>query len=336
MKRQRVHRHRSHHIRNISFSVGILFIILVIALFFPPRFPKYASLLPFAQYDDSVGVISSSIANEPADVNPTCNPILLTHGEKTEHVIVFFHGFTSCPGQFLELGERFYDLGYNVYIPRAPFHGLKDKRTFALDNLTAEKYTAYAERAVSVAGGLGTHVTVMGISGGGVLASWIAVHDHTLYKAVAIAPSYGFKEIPQWVVNPFIHIMRLLPSQYRWYDERKIGKSDDPGNGYHGFTTHSLVEILIVGQAVGRQLLSGNVRAQHFLLVSNANDLVVDINYIRNIQTKLGSSSHTSGRVLFFEFDRELGMGHDIIDTNVNQQQRQLVLDTLMLRIGSN
>ena len=67
-----------------------------------------------------------------------CITKLFDHGKQTEHVIVLMHGFTNCPEQFNELGRQHFDAGNNVLIPRMPYHGLSDRLTDVLVNITAE------------------------------------------------------------------------------------------------------------------------------------------------------------------------------------------------------
>jgi esterase/lipase len=82
-----------------------------------------------ATYADAVARIQAFQAREGAEVNPLCRTALLTHGQWVERAITFLHGFTSCPKQFDQLGQRFFERGYNVFIPREPNHGLADRMT---------------------------------------------------------------------------------------------------------------------------------------------------------------------------------------------------------------
>ena len=73
------------------------------------------------------------------DLNIECGTKLFTHGEKTDNVIVFLHGFTSCPDQFSQLGQEYFERGYNVYIPRVPRHGIKDRLGNPLKGLNCRR-----------------------------------------------------------------------------------------------------------------------------------------------------------------------------------------------------
>ena len=129
---------------------------------------------------------------EGPELNPVCRSILLTHGLRTERAVVFFHGYTNCPQQFSELGKIFYDMGYNVLIPRLPRHGLADRKVENLSPLKAEELRDCADISVDIACGLGQKVYVAGLSAGGTLSAWIAQNRSEVTRAVLIAPALGF------------------------------------------------------------------------------------------------------------------------------------------------
>ena len=81
-----------------------------------------------------VAAIEALAAADGADaaIDPRCVPYVLHHGAATERAIVLFHGFTNCPRQFSALAQQFFERGFNVYVPRLPRHGLRDKLTTEL------------------------------------------------------------------------------------------------------------------------------------------------------------------------------------------------------------
>ncbi len=105
--------------------------------------------------------------------------------------------YTSCPEQFRQLGQEFFDKGYNVYIPRQPYHGLQEQIDNELRYLRAEDLAAYGTESADIAQGLGEHVTVAGLSGGGTVASWLAQYRSDVDVAMPIAPFLGIGFIPQ-------------------------------------------------------------------------------------------------------------------------------------------
>ena len=130
---------------------------------------------PAGDYAAAVERIEALWAGEASlPMNPQCRLKFMTHGQKVERAIAFVHGYTNCPQQFNELGQQFYDLGYNVLIAPAPHHGLVDRMTTDQARLTAQELTAYADEVVDIAQGLGEHVTLAGISMGGTTTAWAA------------------------------------------------------------------------------------------------------------------------------------------------------------------
>ena len=113
---------------NITGVLIILLLLLTIIVWLsvkPVNLNEVITSTPASNYEEALNRIEAVQAVEAAngDLNPVCLSKLMTHGERTENAIVFLHGFTSCPEQFEQLGEAFFNQGYNVYIPRLPGHG---------------------------------------------------------------------------------------------------------------------------------------------------------------------------------------------------------------------
>src|SRR5258708_20686465 len=138
----------------------------------PPRVSGLVSRPePAARYDQALEQVAALHAQEATGHNPLCHTQLLTHGQKTERVIAFIHGYTNCPMQFAALAETFYQRGFNTLTVLMPHHGLADRLTDEHRRLTAEELLAYADEVVDSARGLGEHVTLLGLSGGRVGAA---------------------------------------------------------------------------------------------------------------------------------------------------------------------
>src|SRR6185436_11336981 len=181
---------------------------------------------PVSTYAEAVARIEALHAKEPPDINPVCCRQFMTHGLKVEKVIVFLHGYTNCPEQFRSLGEIFYNLGYNVLIPCYPHHGLQDRLTAHQARLTAEELVAVAEEVVDIAHGLGSHITLVGLSCGGVMTGWAAQHRADLDKAVLISPAFGLHVIPPPLTSFAMFLAMRLPNFFRWWDAK--AKADLP------------------------------------------------------------------------------------------------------------
>src|ERR1043165_7550005 len=114
---------------------------------------------PVTSYEAAIKEIKSMQAADNEDlVHDVCITKLFDHGASTEHVLVLFHGFSTCPEQFNDLGKQYFDAGYNVLIPRLPYHGLKDRLTDALGHLTAEELASFGDKVVDICHGLGKKI----------------------------------------------------------------------------------------------------------------------------------------------------------------------------------
>src|ERR1043165_263519 len=150
---------------------------------------------PITTYEEAVAYVNAMQEHDKQDLtHDVCVTKLYTHGAQREHVIVLLHGFTTCPQQFDELGKRYYEAGHNVFIPRIPHHGLSDRLTNALVDLTAEDFAAFGDNVTDIAHGLGKKVTLMGLSGSGTLVAWLAQNREDIDFAFPIAPLLGRSE----------------------------------------------------------------------------------------------------------------------------------------------
>src|ERR1044071_8495412 len=101
-----------------------------------------------------------------------------------------------------------------------PYHGLSNRLTDQLVDLTAENLSAFGDQVIDIAHGLGKKITVMGISGSGTLVAWLAQNRADIDFAFAIAPLFGLAFIPSSFTKLFerTSISLLLRSE-----ERRVG-----------------------------------------------------------------------------------------------------------------
>ena len=170
-------------------------------------------------YNQSVADIQKVIADDTAnsEVRPDCRPILKTHGKKTARAVMILHGVSGCPNGPAELAERFYQAGYNVYVPRAPHHGLSDKKLHS--QVRAAELVKFMSDSAGLVSGLGDELGVIGHSGGGTLATWLAQYGGGLFSRVLlIAPYYepDASKAPKWQMALLRNVYgnHLLPDQF--------------------------------------------------------------------------------------------------------------------------
>jgi len=300
-------------IRRWWFVLLIVIVVLgiVVGLFIPWNIGTLLSHpRPVQSYAEAVQRIEALRAYKASNVNPVCRVQFLTHGQKVERTIVLVHGYTNCPQQFRELGQRFYDLGYNVLIAPLPHHGLADRMTDEQSQLTPGELVAYADEMVDIAQGLGEQVVMAGISAGGVTTAWAAHHRSDLDLAVLISPAFGFKQIPTPLTAPVMNLFSVLPESYEWWDPLLQAKGGLP-HAYPRYSRRALAQILRLGFAVqvGAQQVPPATRT--ILVVTNANDS--SVNNILTTDVVKNWREH-GANLTTYEFEADLRLGHDLID----------------------
>ena len=268
---------------------------------------------PVSRYEEALARVQSMQEQDKKDlVHDVCITKLYTHGGQTEHAVVLLHGFTTCPEQFNELGKGYYEAGNNVFIPRMPYHGLSDRLTDALINLTAENLAAFGDKVLDIAHGLGKRVTVMGISGSGTLVTWLAQNRADLDYAFAIAPLFGLAFIPTRLTRLFERIALLLPNFFLWWDPRT--KADNPFSIYYAYPrypSHALVEILRLGMITRAQAeKSAPACSKVTIIINDAEPAVSNAEIMKLIRLW---RKHAKASVDEYHFEKEMKLPHDII-----------------------
>jgi esterase/lipase len=314
-------------------ALGGLFGALVLIILFLYAYPINVDSLvsqprPSQSFEESLQRIDMRRKAESEIIDPSGRTMLMDHGKKVERVIVFFHGFTKSPRQFEALGAQFYNLGYNVYIPRIPYHGYKKFMSAHLERLTAQDLAQASDEAVDIAQGLGEHVTVAGISMGGVMAGWVAQLRHDVDQAVIIAPSFGINNVPNCFLKPSINFLTIAPSFFIWWDSQKKNNLDVPQATYYGFPSRAIGEVFRLGWDVQILEKKSRAAAHSILIITNANDHAVskeEINVVIHNWQKYDISQIQS-----YEFSKKFNVGHDLIDPQQPDQNVSAVYPKLI------
>src|SRR6266853_4334843 len=171
-------------------------------------------------YQAGIEIAGSFQALDGPNVNPVCGTRVYVHGQRTKRSLVLLHGFTNCPQQFDALGKSFYELGWNVLIPRYPRHGYSDRLTTSIAELRADMLIALANRSAEAGTGLGERLTVAGLSLGGILTGYLAQTRDEIERGVLIAPMFGLKPIPGPALAALARTANLLPNFYIWWNAK--------------------------------------------------------------------------------------------------------------------
>lgn len=268
---------------------------------------------PVASFEEAFARVKAIQAEDNKDLaRDVCITKLYDHGKQVEHIIVLLHGFTNCPEQFNELGKQYYEAGYNVFIPRMPYHGLTDRLTDELVNLTAENLADFGDQVIDIAHGLGKKITVMGISGSGTLVAWLAQNRADIDFAFAIAPLFGLAFIPASLTKIFERVVLVLPNFFLWWDPRT--KADNPYSTYYAYPrypTRALVEMIRLGSITRSEAeLSPPKTSNITMIINDAEPAVSNAEILKllKIWRKYGK-----GNLSEVHFEKDLKLPHDII-----------------------
>ncbi|MDP8213052.1 MAG: alpha/beta hydrolase [Candidatus Zapsychrus exili] len=265
---------------------------------------------PILDYEQSISAINKKIDHEKGVVADHGFTRVLTHGKKTEHTIVLYHGFTNCPRQYEQLEQRFFEKGYNVYVPRYPYHGLADRYTKEIRKLTLKDIIDVCDSSVDIARGLGEKVSVLGLSLGGVMAAFSSQFRDDIEKSFVLVPSFAWYFLPG-VIRPIVNLCYLLPNMFLWWDPVKKDKRQCPYSMYHHFSSRQMGHIMRLGLSVLYAAKKQAPKSKDIVVMTDETDIAVD----EKATQKLIKDWRRHGAcVQFYCFGKELGIEHDIID----------------------
>ncbi|MDQ6941271.1 MAG: alpha/beta hydrolase [Candidatus Eremiobacteraeota bacterium] len=278
-----------------------------------------------ASYDDAVRLIRGLIARDAADaaVLPAAIPRLYVHDKPVQHAVVLFHGFTNCPQQFDELAQRFHARGCNVYVPRIPHHGLKDRLTRDLAGVTVDELADFATFAFALTRPLGATVSALGLSLGGTMVQWLA-QTQPVDLAVPIAPFLIPYPLPPFIGQPAMRLLATLPSMYFWWDFH-IKEKCLPHYAYPGYPTHALARIVFFGNVIFAAAERAKPSGRRCVLVLGERDNAIDNGSARHL-TELWNARGAGYTELLLT---GLGPRHDVIDPTTYPRGRTAVYPKL-------
>lgn len=275
---------------------------------------------PVNEYAAAIAGLEKIRADERAQpLVEVCQTQWMTHGQKTEKVIVLYHGLSTCPRQFQELGQEFFKRGYNVLIPRFPEH-VNISRNTAYMTPTAAQFRAMADTSIDLAHGLGEKVYVMGLSGGGGIASWVAQERSDVERVVSIAPFYGLGLLPSWFSQWATNLLTRIPN---------IPAPGPSHNDYQyfGMSSRGVGESMRFAQVAREDAAQKKMAAPSFVLITNEADVAVSNSMARQVNENRRARG---AQVEEFIFDSSFRLPHDLIDVHNPHQNAALVYPILI------
>ncbi|PIV90742.1 hypothetical protein COW46_01190 [Candidatus Gracilibacteria bacterium CG17_big_fil_post_rev_8_21_14_2_50_48_13] len=314
-------------------TIGVFILIGLLAtiasmLFFPVENPLPAPLaqISYASFDDAIRAIPTLDVTESDKLRDDCRSIALHSGKKEARVVVLLHGYTNCPKQFLELGERIHAQGVNVLIPRAPGHGYADRATDALSFVTAKDFLTYTHASIAIADAMGDTVTLVGLSGGGTLTLWAALFEPAVDEFIAIAPVAYPRGFEPLLRNAVIRYAAWTPSEFSWWDKEQKERLPGPAHAYRGYASRSMGAILHIAAFAEQQLRPG-VLSKKMTFIINEADKALREDSLLMLADKF---ARAGADVRTIVFEKALGYPHDLIDPENIQEKKDAVYDVFM------
>ena len=304
---------------SVIVSIGIVAFLAVLSIWvlWPVRqiSLQTASIHPFSFAGAQTEVAKINQTEKSEGVIAGCYSKLYIHPQPTAQAVVVFHGVGACPQQFSVVAQYFYDHGYNVYVPLTPEHGRADNLNHA--KVTAQQLIDYVNTSVNITDGLGSHIGVIGLSGGGNLATWAAEYRPEVKRLLALSPFYepSVSQAPKWKIRPLMVLYgnHLVPDA--------LNKPNDP---QHALSYYALAQYVTVFHNLPEPLKKTNL--QHVAVVMAADDDLIDQPLALKTLGNIASTDHLT--LEHYEVPASFKLGHDIVSPdNQYVAQNQAFLD---------
>jgi alpha-beta hydrolase superfamily lysophospholipase len=284
---------------------------------------------PAQSYEEGVARAREIMALDGPDVLPAARSALYEHGRRTPLAVVLLHGYTNSPAQYAAFAPMLFQRGVNVFVPRMPEHGDRNRLTDRIAALTATALVQRVSEALDAASGIGERVGVLGISMGGTLAAWAAQY-RSVAVAVPVAPDFALLELTYPVSRFVARVLSALPNVFLWWDPRERERHH-PLTAYPRFSTRALAQTLLIGDDVYADARLRSPRAERIVTVVNRTDPAVNNEVTQ--QVSLEWSGWNPGGVEYVEL-RRLPENHDIVDPQNPLARTGLVYPRLLTALG--
>ena len=287
-------------------AVSLVILVSLVAFIPVPTAGLTSHPRPLTSYSAAMAAASAVQRTDDSIAAPRGRTIVLTHGKATARSVVLLHGFTNSPLQFDSLAAMLYREGDNVYVPRLPDHALRVGGATMLAKVTAEALRDAADGAADIARGLGDSVVVVGLSGGGTMALWLAQFRGDVHRVVIIAPLVAVARVPRIVETPAIGLSIRLP-EITHADPRDSLQPDRE----LGWSTHGVGQILRLGLAARRASNTTPPAVHDVRILLNANDRTISPTPVLTLARRW---LRARAFVAAYELPDSLRLPHDVID----------------------
>lgn len=312
--------------RKIYTALSCIFLIALIFFLFNNSYDPLILTPQRISISEAEDIQRLNISNAPFEIDPDCESIL-DYDKNRDKSILLFHGYTNCPAQYKQLIPELTEAGYNVYAPLLPYHGSIDKLTDATGYLTSELLNRHVEDSISITASMNVDITVLGISGGGVLAT-TALASPEVNQVVAVAPSYLPDILPQSLITPSTKLANILPNYIDFWNEKvALNNPGRPSYAYRRFSTKSIAAYQELTLSLTK---SSREKTGELTIILNPNDKGINNDYARSYPEKLKDFNITS---TVQHIPEEWELEHDIIDPNQSFAKPELVYPYILERL---
>lgn len=221
------------------------------------------------------------------EISESGRTLVFDHGRPVEQATLLFHGLAASPRQFISVAQALHERGHNVFVPRLPRHGHRNRLSEALASMNAAQLEACAAEALAVARGLGERVNVAGFSLGGLLTAYLAQNEH-LRRAVAVSPFLGIALVPSFFRMPIARWVLARPNRFLWWDP-VLREKQMPEHGYPRFATHAVAQGLTLAHQVLEAAAHNPPATDDIVLVLNPRDSTVNKRAILRLAARWSS-----------------------------------------------
>lgn len=265
--------------------------------------------MPDADYERAREQLTRFFERDGERIAEHSRTLAFDHGRRTQRATVLFHGLSASPRQLMGIAQALHSRGHNVFVPRLPRHGYRDRLSRALETLDSRQLKACADESLAIAQGLGEEVHVAGFSLGGLLACY-AGQIAPVHSAVALSPFLGVKFLPSSLRAVAARVALALPNQFYWWDPI-LRERQQPEHGYPQYSTHALAHGLSLAGELFVRARTDPPAAAHLTLITHRWEPAVNNRAIHKLARLWDASKPGSLEVVKL---RGVPMVHDIVE----------------------
>ena len=265
--------------------------------------------MPDAAYARARERLQRFLERDGDRIGVSTRTLAFDHGRRTEHATVLFHGLSASPRQLVAIAEGLHARGHNVFVPRLPRHGYRDRHSRALETLDSRQLKACAADALEIAQGFGERVHVAGFSLGGLLSCY-AGQIAPVHSALALSPFLGVKFLPASLRALAARLALALPNQFYWWDPI-LRERQQPDHGYPQYSTHAIAHGLSLADELFARARTEAPAAERLTLVTHRWEPAVNNRAIHKLARLWAASKPGSLEIVKL---RGVPMVHDIVE----------------------